>query len=230
MSSGKYPQCLKYANVIPIHKEDSLLDPGNYRTISLLSNIYKIFEKILHYRLSSFLDNNHCLYNAQYGFRKKHSTTQALLHLTETIRNAIDNGKYACGAFVDLQKAFDTVDHSILLKRLSHYGVRGIANTLFKSYLTNRYQSVSIEGNASNNLLIKHGVPQGSVLGPLLFLIYINDLHKTIKHSKIIHFADDTSLINCNSSLKIINQQVNHDLNILYQWLRSALTQTKQRL
>ena len=221
LTSGSYPQCLKYANVIPIHKKDSILDPENYRPISLLSNINKIFENILHIRLSTFLDVNYCLYNAQFGFRKKHSTTHALIQLTESIRNAIDKGMYACGVFVDLQKAFDTVDHNILINKLSHYGVRGTVNSLFKSYLSNRFQSVTIHENKSETILIKHGVPQGSVLGPLLFLIYINDFHKTIKHSKVIHFADDTSLINCNKSLKKINKQVNEDLRLLCEWLRA---------
>ena len=115
---------------------------------------------------------NYCLYNAQFGFRKKHSTTHALIQLTESIRNAIDKGMYACGVFVDLQKAFDTVDHNILINKLSHYGVRGTVNSLFKSYLSNRFQSVTIHENKSETILIKHGVPQGSVLGPLLFLIH----------------------------------------------------------
>ena len=125
-----------------------------------------------------------------------------LLDLTEDIRNAIDTNQFAVGIFIDLQKAFDTVDHHILLCKLNHYGIRGIANLWFKSYLTNRKQFVSIEGVNSNLATIDFGVPQGSVLGPLLFLIYINDLHKAIKFSTTCHFADDTNLLIKNNSLK----------------------------
>ena len=158
-------------------------------------------------------------FGLQFGFRKGHTTSHAVLYLTELIRNAIDKGGYACGVFLDLQKAFDTVDHSILLNKMSHYGVRGLAHSLFKSYLENRSQFVTISGKSSDECQIHHGVPQGSVLGPLLFLIYINDLNLAIMHSTTIHFADDTSLLSCNRSLKKINKQVNHDLRLLNEWL-----------
>ena len=221
LTLGIYPSCLKCANVIPVFKKGSPLDSCNYRPISLLSNVNKIFEKLLHSRLSSFLDKYSCLYPLQFGFRKGHSTAHAVMYLTELIRDCIDKGKFACGVFLDLQKAFDTVDHSILLTKMSHYGIRGKANSLFKSYLEDRSQYVTIDGRTSEKCSIKHGVPQGSVLGPLLFLIYINDLNFSIKHSRTIHFADDTSLLNCNRSLKKLNKQVNHDLRLLNEWLRS---------
>ena len=113
-----------------------------------------------------------CIYIDQLGIRKSHSTIHTLISLTEEIRHALDENKIACGIFIDLQKALDTVDHTILLKKLAHYGIRGLANDWFKAYLNNRYQFVSIlNGYESNNVIMKHGVPQGSVLGPLLFLI-----------------------------------------------------------
>ena len=130
-------------------------------------------------RLDSFLTLHNVIYINQNGFRKNHSTIHTLISLTDDIRNALDNNNVACGIFIDLKKAFDTVDHAILLKKLSHYGIRGLANDWLKSYLNNIQQFVSMNGYDSDKLIIKHGVPQGSVLGPLLFLVYINDLHKS---------------------------------------------------
>ena len=144
-----------------------------------------------------------------------------MLDLTENIRKAIDENKFAVGVFFDLQKAFDTVDHEILIKKLDNYGIRGIANKWFKSYLSNRYQFVSINGKDSDVKPVKHGVPQGSVLGPLLFLLYINDLHNSIKHSTTRHFADDTNLLIVNSSLKQLKKYINLDLKYLSTWLKA---------
>ena len=155
----------------------------------------------------------------QFGFRQKHSTNHALIDITESIRKALDNGKFACGVFIDLQKAFDTVNHHILTNKLNYYGIRGIANNWFKSYLVNRSQYVSIQGQNSDTVNIKHGVPQGSVLGPLLFLLYINDLHTAIKHSSVYHFADDTNLLKITSSPKQLQKHINIDLKLLYKWL-----------
>ena len=162
-NTGTYIDSLKISKVIPIFKDKgSDLDFKNYRPISLLSNINKIIEKIIHERLYSFLEQFNCIYELQYGFRKQHSTNHCLFDLTESIRKAIDENKYAVGIFVDLQKAFDTVDHTILLKKISHYGVRGTANKWFESYLTNRSQSVTINGADAEIKPMKYGVPQGS--------------------------------------------------------------------
>ena len=170
-------------------------------------------------RLYCFLEANKCIYNLQFGFRSKHSTNHALIEITEKIRNPLDKHELACGVFIDLQKAFDTVNHNILIDKLEHYGIRGVAKDWFKSYLTERTQFVSIEGFKSVTQHIKHGVPQGSVLGPLLFLIYINDLHKAIHYSKTYHFADDTHLLNISESAKQIQKQMNIGLKCLYKWL-----------
>ena len=126
-----------------------------------------------------------------------------------------------CGIFVDFQKAFDTVNHDILIQKLEHYGIRGCTNSWFRSYLSQRKQFVSILGFESQKTIISHGVPQGSVLGPLLFLIYINDLHKAIKHSAVFHFADDTNLLNISNSYKEQIKDINNDLKSLCNWLLS---------
>ena len=219
LTTGCHPDILKISKTIPIFKKGSRLMVCNYRPISLLSNLNKILEKIVHTRVYSFLEEFNCLYSYQFGFRKKHSTNHALIEITETIRQALDNKKMACGVFVDLQKAFDTVNHEILVAKLEHYGIRGTANAWFSSYLSNRTQYVSILGFDSSTKTIRHGVPQGSVLGPLLFLIYINDLHTAIKNSKVFHFADDTNFLNICDSPKKMQKLVNADLKILYNWL-----------
>ena len=135
---GTFPDVFKLAQVIPVHKKGSTVatatvDCTNYRPISLLSNVSKIFEKVIHNKLYNFLNQNQCSYKHQFGFRKKHSTAHALIEITESIRVALDNGNFACGVFIDLLKAFDTVDHDILLSMLKYYGVRGISLQWFKS-------------------------------------------------------------------------------------------------
>ena len=153
--------------------------------------------------------------------------------MTEDIRNALDDDKTVCGVFLDLQKALDTVDHNILLRKLEHYGVRGIANKWFQSYLNSRKQTVSINGVRSEEVIMNYGVPQGSILGPLLFLIYINDLHTAINHSTVRHFADDTNLIIKNKSAKVLTRDLNKDLKSLTKWLQAnkiALNAKKTQL
>ena len=219
MKSGVHPDILKLSKTIPVYKKGSRLLVSNYRPISLLSNLNKILEKIVHKKIYTFLEDNKSIYSLQFGFRKKHSADDALIKITETIRNALDNNKIACGIYVDLQKAFDTVNHDILLAKMEHYGIRGIANNWFSSYLTNRSQYVSILGYDSKTKQLNHGVPQGSVLGPLLFLIYINDLHFAIKHCNVFHFADDTNLLKIDNPSKKMEKMINADLKTLYNWL-----------
>ena len=168
-NQGVFPNILKIANVIPIHKKGDKLDCNNYRPISLLSNISKIFEKSMHIRLVNFLKKNKLLFCHQFGFRNGYSVNHGLTSLTELIRKALDEDKFACGLFIDLQKAFDTVDHNILLSKLYHYGVKGTPHQWFKSYLTGRQQNTTINHQKSSLSNVKYGVPQGSVLGHCCF-------------------------------------------------------------
>ena len=172
-STGIFPNLMKIVKVIPIHKGGSTQDVNNYRPISLLSIFDKIIEKIMHKYLYTFLENHDILFQNQFGFRKNNSTVYALAQITETIKESIDKGKYGCGIFIDLRKAFDTVNHGILLKKLEHYGIKENTLDWFQSYLSDRKQFVDIDGKPSELLSTTCGVPQGSVLGTLLFLIYI---------------------------------------------------------
>ena len=161
------------------------------------------------------------IYDLQFGFRQQNSTSHALINITENIRKTLDDGNIGCGVFVDLQKAFDTVDHQILLAKLNHYGIRGVSNDWFKSNLSNRNQYVSVNEYEFYLAVINCGVPQGSVLGPLLFLLYINDLHQAITFCKVHHSADDTNLLCHSNSIKKLNKVDNADLKHLVNWLNA---------
>ena len=166
-----------------------------------------------------YLDTNNLLYDKQFGFRSKHSTNHALISLTESIKKHLDNKELVSGVFVDLAKAFDTVNHKILCNKLSYYGFRGKFNDLINSFLSNRKQYVSINGFDSENLEISCGVPQGSTLGPLLFVLYINYLQYSLKFASASHFADDTCLLYANKKPKTVETNLNFDLKTLDQWL-----------
>ena len=167
---GVFPDHMKLAMITPIFKVGSKLDVSNYRPVSVLLTISKVLEKLMLARLTKYLNKNKIIYEHQFGFQKKRSTTLAVLDLHTRITKAIDNGNYAASVFLDFAKAFDTVNHKILLSKLENYGIRGPVNDWFKSYLT-RYQVVKIGDTLSDKMHISCGVPQGSILGPILFLI-----------------------------------------------------------
>ena len=177
LCTGIFPDKLKIAKVIPLYKKDDNKSFGNYRPISLLSSISKIFERVAFNQLYDYFTSNGLLYESQYGFRKLHSTELAALEFTDRISHEMDAKKIPFSIILDLSKAFDTLDHNVLLSKLEYSGIRDTALNWFKSYLTKRTQYVDCNGIASSIREIETGVPQGSILGPLLSIIYVNDIH-----------------------------------------------------
>ena len=219
ISTGMYPSKLKMAKIIPIFKAEDNTNANNYRPISLLSNFNRIFEKLVFSRMESFIEQNDILSPSQYGFRKAHSTQHAILDIVSTIQENMDKRLFSCGVFIDLKKAFDTVDHKILLHKLDHYGFRGVINKWFSSYLDGRTQTTQIGSFISKRKNTTCGVPQGSVLGPLLFLIYVNDIQESSDKLKFFLFADDTNAVYADKNLKSLETTVNQELCKLFDWL-----------
>ena len=221
-ANGKFPEQLKLAKVIPIFKKNEKYLTTNYRPISLLSVISKIIEKVMHLRVMSFLNKYKLLYCYQFGFRQKYSTILALIETVDTIQQDLENGFYVGGIYLDLIKASDTVDHKILLDKLCHYGIRGHALSWFDSYLNNRKQYTVVNGTKSDTKAVTYGVPQGSVLGPLLFLIYTNDLVNCISPiNKLRLFADDSNVFISKSSPQDLKDEMRSTLIKLFNWFKA---------
>ena len=218
-SIGKVPQDFKVAKVIPVFKKGCKTDIDNYRPISLISVFNKLLEKLMYNRILKFIEKHELLYPKQFGFQSNHSTEHALLCIVDKIQQSIENREFSCGIFLDFSKAFDTVDHKILIRKLEYYGFRGISKQWFMSYLENRKQYVSIGTCTSSNKPIACGVPQGSVLGPLLFLLYINDLPNCLNLLEAHLFADDTNLFYANKNLAELEMIVNIELEEIQMWL-----------
>ena len=219
MTTGIFPKRFKIAKVCPLFKSGQRNDPSNYRPISILPSLSKIFEKIIHTRISNFLETTKQIPSEQYGFQKKKSTVDALLTHVEKIRNFLDRKIKVSSVFLDLRKAFDTVDHGILLKKLENAGIRGIPLELMKNYMEERYQYVENNSQKSNIKKCTIGVPQGSILGPLLFLIYVSDLPCCIDNREtfITMFADDTTITTATKSNN--TDLLTSTVNVINQWM-----------
>ena len=215
---GTFPKCLKKGTIIPIHKKGDFSKIENFRPITLLPYLSKILEKLLYTRLYDFLTCTNFFSKQQFGFLKNKSTADAILSFTEYQYEVLNEKEFSVNIFVDFAKAFDTVDHSILLRKLDKYGVRGIPHKLFKSYLSDRSQLVMINSHYSSESKIKIGIPQGSVMGCLLFLIYINDLPAYLNNCHTVLFADDTNLSFRGSSLPSTIAHSNAELQKFYDW------------
>ena len=220
LSSGIYPAQWKNAKIVPVYKSGSVSELDNYRPISILPAISKIAERLVHDQLAKFLEDSSLLSPTQFGFRSKYSTSLAVTYFTDTIRKEMDRGKLTGAVFIDFRKAFDTVDHAVLIKKMEMLGVRGVQLKWFTDYLSNRQQVVIYDNYRSDNYPVSYGVPQGSILGPLLFLIYIDDLSKVLKHSDVIMYADDTVLYFSHEDIKNIEAALSEDMDAVAQWLQ----------
>ena len=214
---GIFPCTFITAKVVPIFKTGNKNSVNNYRPISLLPSLSKVLEKLIKIRFVKFFDKYDILYDYQYGFREGHSVLHSLLDVTSLGNDSIQNKENSAMLLMDLRKAFDMVSHNILLQKLYHYGIRGPAYKLIESYLTSRKQFVSIDNVNSSAQSINIGVPQGSILGPLLFLININNLSNAIS-SKPRLFANDTCIMLSDSSLPNLETKCNTELNQLKNW------------
>ena len=221
-STGIFPDLLKLAKVFPLYKKDDATLLTNYRPISLLPVLSKVFEKIVHKQIYTYFNSNSLFCSHQHGFRPLHSTETATLEYVDKLLKLLDDDKIPFSIFMDLSKAFDTLDHNILLHKLSFYGVVDNSFKWFESYLSNRTQYVDFHGSTSSNLNLSTGVPQGSILGPLLFLIYINDLNGVSPFFEFLFYADDTTVTSTACSfLPDDTYSINSELDKIFQWLCS---------
>ena len=212
ITSEKFSDPCKVAKLKPLYKKGFLTEPCNYRPISLLLLISKVIEKVIHDQTSTFLNSKNLLYTYQTGFRKKHSTDFCLSYLNDKSLKGFDRDMMIGMIVIDLQKAFDTIDHDVLLQKLYAIGFSKRTVNWFKSYLSNIYFKVNLGNNFSHPASVSCGVSQGSILGPLLFLIYVNDMSKAAK-CHLFLYADDLCLVCQHKSINEIEKQLNLDFS-----------------
>ena len=221
LQESVFPNNMKLCNVKPFYKGKSRTEIINYRPVSLLPVISKVLEKIVNNRIVKFLTKNKVFYEGQYGFRSNRSTTDAILDFMGNVLDSINKGQYVLSLFLDMSKAFDSISHQTLYRKLEFYGIRGNVLLWFQSYLSNRYIKVKVKNIISDSYLMTYGTPQGSVLGPLMYLILANDLMKTLQFCNCVTFADDTTVYASGSNLKFLYCKVNEDLKLLSDWFNS---------
>ena len=227
LTTGIFPDKLKIGKIIPVYKKGNNKLIDNYRPISLLPTISRIFETAIYSQLYEYIEHHHIINDYQYGFRKSHPTVYTATELIDRLTYKLDNNKIPFNIYIDLSKAFDTLNHSILLSKLHYYGIRNTALTLLKSYFTNRNQYCDYKGTSSNMLLIHKGVPQGSKLGPLLFILYVNDFYLSSNKFTFLMYADDTTLLstydtfntNTYTDIATIQRNINEELLRVTIWV-----------
>ena len=227
LQNGEFPNDMKLAEVVPLYKSKEHYLESNYRPISLLTTISKILEKVVYKRVYRFLTESSQLYDNQYGFRSNHSCEHAISQTVGNLLKNLENKKNSICVLLDLSKAFDTIEHSIMLEKLDPYGIRGTALSWFRSYLSDRHLRVKCRTTScgidtlSDEFTVKYGTPQGSCLGPLIFLIFVNDLHLHLSDSECVQFADDTTLIFANRNLKYLRFCVEQELCRIRDWFHA---------
>ena len=217
-ASGVFPEDWKIANVIPLKKGGDPTDVNNLRPVSLLPLPGKIAERLMHTHIANFVETNKLLSEKQGGFRKGRSTIATVAELTDVILGGLNNKEYTLASFIDLKKAFDTINHNILLMKLPFFGFNPTVIDWIQNYLTNRKQRCTVNGTTSGELDIRCGVPQGSILGPLLFLIYVNDVSANLMHTNVLLYADDTVIFARHTDERTAHLWVSADLNLLCNW------------
>ena len=221
LSTGTFPDKLKIATIKPIYKAGDRNVFNNYRPISLLPVFSKILEKILHTHVINYLDENNLLNPLQFGFRKKHSTYMPIAHLVDNITSSLEESQFTCVLYLDLKKAFDTVSLNILLKKMYYIGLKGKLYDILRSYLTSRIHRTQSNSYLSKEAMVKMGVPQGSVLGPLLFILYINDISNITKEVDFYLFADDTAITFKGSDVSEVQNKIDRLLPKIANWFQS---------
>ena len=219
LQSGQVPAEFKAARVVPLFKKGKAEDMDNYRPISILPILSKVLERVVHQQVYHYLQSNKILNPFQCGFRKCHSAEFAALSFADTIRRNIDQGQLTRAVFIDLRKAFDTVNHELLLHKLSNLGVIDDELAWFENYLQDRTQVVDYQGVSSDPEGVSVGVPQGSILGPLLFILHVNDLPEAVIRCNLLMYADDTVLFYSASQASIIEEKLNEELSVIERWL-----------